>query len=87
MAPFAIECMFCGALRTRLWHVLVGAAIGNAPGILATTLLGHQIAAALSHERELNRWIVAVAVLIMVAMAWGTRLWWKRMQSQVLSAA
>ena len=87
IAPFAVECIAAGALRVKLWHVIVGAAIGNLPGVLLTTVLGHQVAGALIHGRQLDKWVVGVAIAAVVALAWGTRLFWKRFQAEVLQPA
>lgn len=82
VAPFAVESAVAGALRMPFWSVMLGTFIGMLPGVLATTVLGDQIAAMFREGEEMNRWIAAGAVAVIVAMFWGTRVWWKRMQAQ-----
>ena len=81
VAPFVIECMAFGTLRLKLRHVIPGVILANLPGTVASTLLGDQVAAALAHDRAINRWIIAGVVAFMAAVAWFTRRWWKRMQA------
>ena len=40
LAPFAVESIVAGAIRMKLWHVVLGTAIGLLPGTLATTVFG-----------------------------------------------
>src|SRR6185295_16710034 len=43
LAPFAVESIVAGAIRMKLWHVIVGTAIGLMPGTLTTTVFGDAI--------------------------------------------
>ena len=81
VAPFFAEMLAFGALRLKLRHVLPGVALANLPGTLGTTLLGDQLAAALSDERSLNAWIVVAIVVAMAAIAFFTRRYWQRLQA------
>ena len=81
VAPFSVEVLAFGALRLKLRHVIPGVMIAMLPGTLATTLLGNQLAAALSGDRALNLWIVAGVIAAMGGLAWYTRRWWQRMQA------
>lgn len=82
VAPFAVESAVAGALRMPLWAVTLGTAVGMLPGMLATTVLSDQIAAFFREGGEVNRWLVAAAVVAMLAMFWATRVWWLRVQAQ-----
>jgi uncharacterized membrane protein YdjX (TVP38/TMEM64 family) len=81
VAPFALLALAFGALRMKLHHVVPGVVLAMLPGMVATALLGDQIAAAISHDRSLNLGIVAAVVAAMAALAWFTRSWWKKLQA------
>jgi phospholipase D1/2 len=81
LAPFFVEVVAFGALRLKLWHVMLGVFAANVPGLVASTLLGDQVHAILSHDRTLNWWIVGGVVAVLAGGAWATRRLWRRMQS------
>jgi phospholipase D1/2 len=83
VAPFALLALAFGALRMKLYHVVPGVLLAMLPGMIATVLLGDQLAAAISHERSLNLWIVVAVVAAMVVLGWFTRNWWKKLQAAV----
>ena len=68
-APFAVEGILAGALRVKVWHFTVGTALGVLPGVLATSVFGQQITAALE-DGSINWWIVAGVVLAFAALIW-----------------
>jgi uncharacterized membrane protein YdjX (TVP38/TMEM64 family) len=84
MAPFAVEGIVAGAVRLKLWHLVLGTAIGMLPGTLATTVLGGQIESALSGGR-FNWWIVSGVALVLVAGVWYVKRWFGRMASREAS--
>jgi uncharacterized membrane protein YdjX (TVP38/TMEM64 family) len=75
IAPFALVNAVAGALRIRLSHFAVGSALGILPGTAASTVLGDQIAAALRAPGSVNLYIVAAALLVLVAATLGVRRW------------
>jgi uncharacterized membrane protein YdjX (TVP38/TMEM64 family) len=81
VAPFALVVVAFGALRIKLHHVVGGVMLANLPGTLGSTLLGDQVAAALSQHRNMNAWIIVAVVVAMAAIAWFTRRWWKKLQA------
>jgi len=83
VAPFAVEALAFGALRLKLWHVVPGIVLAMLPGIIATVLLGDQLAAALSHERSINRGVILGVIVAMAAIVLLTRRWWKKLQAAV----
>jgi uncharacterized membrane protein YdjX (TVP38/TMEM64 family) len=71
--PFVVESMVAGALRVKLWHYVVGTALALAPGVLATTVFGHQIAAALSDVSQINYWLIGAVVVFFLLSIYATR--------------
>ena len=81
VAPFIISVIAFGALRLRIHHVIGGVLLAHLPGTIGSTLLGDQVAAALSQHRSINLWIVAAVIAGMALLAWTTRRWWKKLQA------
>lgn len=75
LAPFAVEGVVAGAVRIKLWHFLLGTAIGMLPGTLAATILSDQLQAALKDPAEVNFWLIAAALLIVALATWWVRRW------------
>jgi phospholipase D1/2 len=69
-APFAVEGILAGALRVKVWHFTLGTVLGVLPGVLAMSVFGHQIAAALQDPSTINWWIVGGVILAFAAMFW-----------------
>jgi len=82
VAPFVVVGIVAGAVRMRAWHYLLGVMIGNAPGTLVTTFFGKQIADALEDPSRINYWLVALAVLVLVAMVLGVRRWVQKVEAE-----
>jgi uncharacterized membrane protein YdjX (TVP38/TMEM64 family) len=82
VAPFTVESVVAGAIRVKLWHLLAGTALGMLPGMLGTTLLGDQLAAAFTQGREINRWIIVGVVAGMIALFWFTHRWYKKLEAE-----
>ena len=79
VAPFAVVSAVAGALRLRLWHLVAGTFFGMFPGMFGTTLLGDQLAEALS-TGEVNWWVVAAALTILAGVALFARRWLLRLE-------
>ena len=79
VAPFAVVSAVAGALRLKLWHLVAGTFLGMFPGMFGTTLLGEQVAEALS-TGHVNWWIVAAALCLIGGVALFARKWLQRMQ-------
>jgi phospholipase D1/2 len=76
--PFAVQSAMAGALRIKLWQFTLGTALGTAPGVLAFTLFGRQIGAALDGEAQVSYAIVVgtlfvFAVFTIAAKRWAVR--------------
>jgi phospholipase D1/2 len=83
LAPFAVESIVAGAIRMKLWHVVVGTAIGLLPGTLTTTVFGDAIETAVSGEGPVNWWIVGGALLLLAGGAWAVKRWFTRMERRM----
>ena len=81
VAPFIISVIAFGALRLRIHHVIGGVLLAHLPGTIGSTLLGDQVAAALSQHRNINAWIIVAVIAGMALVAWITRRWWKKLQA------
>jgi phospholipase D1/2 len=79
-APFAIEGIIAGALRLKLWHYTLGTFLGMLPGVLATSVFGVQITAALQDPSTINWWIVAGVVLAFVLFTYLVRRWFSKQE-------
>lgn len=75
VAPFAVVNMVAGASHIRLRDLLLGTAIGIAPGTLAMVLFVDQIAAALRAPTPLTFALLGGTVLLIIAGAWGLQRW------------
>jgi uncharacterized membrane protein YdjX (TVP38/TMEM64 family) len=67
-APFVVESMACGVVRIPFTWYCLGTLAGMAPGVLATTVFGHQIAAALDHSAKVNWWIAGGALVAFIVV-------------------
>jgi phosphatidylserine/phosphatidylglycerophosphate/cardiolipin synthase-like enzyme/uncharacterized membrane protein YdjX (TVP38/TMEM64 family) len=82
VAPFVVVGIVAGAVRLKVWHYLLGVMIGNAPGTLVTTFFGQQIANALEDPSRINYWLVALAVLVMIALVVVVRRWVQKVEAE-----
>ena len=67
IAPFFVISMVAGAIRIKVWHFLLGTAIGMLPGTLAATIFADQFQIALRSPADVNYWLVAGIVLFLAA--------------------
>jgi phosphatidylserine/phosphatidylglycerophosphate/cardiolipin synthase-like enzyme/uncharacterized membrane protein YdjX (TVP38/TMEM64 family) len=83
LAPFAVESIVAGAIRVKLWHVVVGTAIGLLPGTLTTTVFGDAIETAVTGSGPVNWWLVGGAAGLLAAGAWAVKRWFTRMERRM----
>jgi uncharacterized membrane protein YdjX (TVP38/TMEM64 family) len=83
LAPFAVESIVAGAIRMKLWHVIVGTAIGLLPGTLTTTVFGDAIETAVTGAGAVNWWLVGGATVLLAAGAWAVKRWFTRMERRM----
>ena len=75
IAPFAIEGIVAGAVRIRLWPYVLGTFLGMLPGVLATSVFGRQITAALEDPSTVSWLIVGGILLALVVLTVLVRRW------------
>jgi uncharacterized membrane protein YdjX (TVP38/TMEM64 family) len=80
-APFALEGIIAGALRIKLWHYTLGTFLGMLPGVLATSVFGGQLAAALEDPSQINWWIVGGVLFAFVVFTYLVRRWFSKEDS------
>lgn len=78
VAPFAVEGIIAGAIPVKLWHFLVGTFAGMVPGVLAETVFGNELSAALQDPSTINYAALAGVVLLFVVIAFFVRRWFKK---------
>lgn len=75
LAPFAVEGIVAGAVGVKLWHLLVGTAIGIMPGTLAATVFGNELQSALEGSGKMNYWLIGGVVAFMAGATLAVRKW------------
>lgn len=75
LAPFSVEGVVAGAVGVRLWHFMVGTAIGILPGTLAATIFGDQLQAALEDPATVNYWLIGIVLAVMTVATLLVRRW------------
>jgi len=75
IAPFAVVNVVAGAINIKLWHFIVGTALGMLPGALVATVFGDQLLAGLSDGGSLNIWPILGVLVLMGGAVWATRRW------------
>jgi phospholipase D1/2 len=83
IAPFAVESIVAGAIRMKVWHVMVGTAIGLLPGTLATTIFGDAIETALTGAGDVNWWLVGGAVALLSGGIVAVKGWFTKMSRRI----
>lgn len=82
VAPFPVVGMVAGAAKIKLWHYLLGTALGMVPGTLATTVFAREIEAALENPARINYWVVAAVVIVFAALVLVVRRWMVRLEHE-----
>jgi uncharacterized membrane protein YdjX (TVP38/TMEM64 family) len=82
VAPFPVVGMAAGAAGIKLWHFLLGNALGMAPGTLASTVFADQIAAALEDPSTINYGVIAAIAAGFLLLIFIVRRWLARLQKK-----
>lgn len=75
LAPFAVEGFLAGAIRIKLFDFLAGTALGMLPGTLTATVFGDQLQVALRDPSEVNLWLIAGVVTLLLVASLLVRRW------------
>jgi uncharacterized membrane protein YdjX (TVP38/TMEM64 family) len=75
LAPFAVEGVVAGAVRVKLWHFMLGTAIGILPGTLTSTVFGDQLQTWMEDPDQINYWLIAFVLFVLGAATWLVRRW------------
>lgn len=79
-APFAVEGIVAGAVRIKVSDYSLGTVMGMAPGVLATTVFGDQIATALEDPSKINYWLVGGVLIAFAVLTYLVRRWFQRQE-------
>jgi phospholipase D1/2 len=71
IAPFTLVNLVAGASGIRLWHYLVGTALGLLPGLVVMSLLGSQIMRLFTSPSTMDILIAALLIALWIAMVLG----------------
>jgi phospholipase D1/2 len=71
--PFVVQNMIAGAVRIALWKFMLGTFLALLPGMLAWTVFGDQINAALEDSSKVSWWLIGGALLLLVAFTFLAR--------------
>jgi uncharacterized membrane protein YdjX (TVP38/TMEM64 family) len=75
VAPYAIVNMVAGASHIRLWHLLLGSAIGMVPGMVVLMLFVDDIIAALKQPSTLGFGLLALGIVLVLGGGYLLRRW------------
>lgn len=87
LAPFTVEGVIAGAVGIRLWHFMLGTAIGMLPGTLAATVFGHQLSGVLEGDSHINYWLLGGVIALVIVATWAVRRWLLRSAEQLRADA
>lgn len=79
-APFAVEGIVAGAVRIKVSDYALGTVMGMAPGVLATTVFGDQLATALEDPSKINYWLVGGVLIAFIVLTYFVRRWFQRQE-------
>lgn len=87
LAPFVVESLVAGAIRIKLADFVGGTFFGLLPGVLAATVFGGQIEAALTDPSKINYALVIGVVILLLVASILVRRWFLKMERQHINAA
>jgi phospholipase D1/2 len=80
--PFVIQNMIAGAVRIALWKFMLGTFLALLPAMLAWTVFGDQINAAMEDSSKVSWWLIGGALVLLVGFTLVARRYLaKRFQS------
>ncbi|HUJ01420.1 MAG TPA: VTT domain-containing protein [Usitatibacter sp.] len=82
IAPYVVVNLVMGAMRIRLRDFVLGSLVGIVPGMLAATVLSEQISRLLVAPAEINGWLIAIAVVLLVTIVYLGQRWLRRLDRE-----
>jgi phosphatidylserine/phosphatidylglycerophosphate/cardiolipin synthase-like enzyme/uncharacterized membrane protein YdjX (TVP38/TMEM64 family) len=82
IAPFVVVNLVMGAMRIRLRDFVLGSLVGIVPGMLAATVLSEQVSRLLVKPAQINGWLIAIAVVLMVTIVYFGQRWLRRLDRE-----
>jgi phosphatidylserine/phosphatidylglycerophosphate/cardiolipin synthase-like enzyme/uncharacterized membrane protein YdjX (TVP38/TMEM64 family) len=82
IAPFVVVNLVMGAMRIRLRDFVLGSLVGVLPGMLMATVLSEQISRWIVKPAEINGWLIALAAVLLVTVAWFGQRWLRRVDRE-----
>ena len=82
IAPFVVVNLVMGAMRIRLRDFVLGSLVGIVPGMLVATVLSEQISRLLVAPAEINGWLIAIAVVLLVTILYLGQRWLRRLDRE-----
>ena len=73
--PFVVQNVIAGAIRVPAAHFMLGTLLALVPGIVAWTVFGDQLMAALDDSSNVSWWVVVAAVVLFGAFVYFARRW------------
>jgi phospholipase D1/2 len=73
--PFVVQNVIAGAIRMPAAHFMLGTFLALLPGILAWTVFGDQLMAALDDTSNVSWWLVGAALVLLAGFAYLARRW------------
>lgn len=78
LAPFIVGSVLAGAARANVVQYSAATLLGMAPGLLATSVFGVQISAALEDLAGVNYWALGAALAVLAGFTWAALRWLRR---------
>ena len=71
--PFVVQNMIAGAVRIALWKFMLGTLLALIPGMLAWTVFGDQLSAALEDSAKVSYGLIGGAIVLLVVFTFVAR--------------
>ena len=80
VTPFTVDGIVSGAVGIKVLDYSGATFVGMLPGVLATTVFGRQIAAALEDPSQINYWILGGVLVVFGVITYGVGRWLTKQQ-------
>jgi uncharacterized membrane protein YdjX (TVP38/TMEM64 family) len=80
VTPFTMDGIVSGAVGIGVWDYSAATFVGMLPGVLAGTVFGKQMAAALDDPSRINYWVLGAVIVVFAAITYGVGRWLGKQQ-------